>query len=69
MEIKNRNYGTTFTFGLVVRGDLESITNLINFLNTSSLTVAHQEIGQNKMWIKIPNNNILVAQKRETSNK
>ena len=48
----NRNYGTTFTFGIIVRGNLESIQNLVNFLNTSGLKVAHQEIGQEKMWIK-----------------
>lgn len=46
------DYGKTFTFAVVVRGDLESINNLINFLNTSGLVIAHQEIGQEKMYIK-----------------
>lgn len=48
----NENYGKTFTFAIVVRGELELINDLINFLNTSGLTVAHQEIGQEKMYIK-----------------
>lgn len=50
---ENGNYfGKTFTFAVVLRGQLEDINNLINFLNTSGLTVAHQEIGQEKMYIK-----------------
>ena len=44
--------GTVFTFAVVLRGDLESINNLINFLNTSGLTIAHKEIGNVKMYIK-----------------
>jgi hypothetical protein len=44
--------GTNFTFAVVVRGELEEINTLIDFLKKSSLTVAYQEIGQQKMWIK-----------------
>lgn len=51
--MKNGNeYGKTFTFAVVLRGQLEEINSLINFLSTSGLTVAHQQIGQEKMWIK-----------------
>jgi len=45
-------YGKIFTFGVIVRGELEFINNLINFLNTSGLTIAHQELGTKKLWIR-----------------
>ena len=48
----NGNLGTTFTFAVVVRGELEQINALIDFLKASDLVIAHQEIGQIKMWIK-----------------
>lgn len=44
--------GTSFTFAIVVRGKLEHINALIDYLKASDLTVAHHEIGQEKMWIK-----------------
>ena len=44
--------GSKFTFGVVLRGQLEDINILIEFLKQSNLVVAHQEIGQEKMWIK-----------------
>ena len=46
------NIGSKFTFAVVLRGQLEDINLLIEFLKQSNLTVAHQEIGQEKMWIK-----------------
>lgn len=53
MENQDGNIiGNKFTFAVVVRGELEAINKLISFLKASGLTVAHQEIGQNKMWIK-----------------
>lgn len=52
MEKGNGNIGTCFTFAVVVRGELEHINALIDFLKASDLKVAHQEIGQQKMWIK-----------------
>jgi hypothetical protein len=54
----NRNIGTKFTFAVVVRGDLENINELIDFLKNSGLTIAHQKIGQSKMWIKKGDDNI-----------
>jgi len=53
MRNGNENYiGSTFTFGVVLRGQLEDINILIEFLKQSNLTVAHQEISQSKLWIK-----------------
>ena len=53
MRNGNTNFGKVFTYALVIRGELEAINDLINFLNTrSDITVAHQEIGQEKMYIK-----------------
>lgn len=52
MKNGNEKIGTCFTFAVVVRGELEHINMLIDFLKASNLTVAHQEIGQTKMWIK-----------------
>ncbi len=52
MENGNGNIGSKFTFAVVVRGELEDINTLIDFLKNSRLTIAHQQIGQNKMWIK-----------------
>ena len=51
-EIRN-DLGVKFTFAVVVRGELGQINKLIDFLKASDLTVAHQEIGQSKMWIKV----------------
>ena len=50
-EIGN-DLGVKFTFAVVVRGELDQINKLIDFLKASGLTVAHQQIGQKKMWIK-----------------
>jgi len=44
--------GSKFTFAIVIRGELEQINELIDFLKRSDLVIAHQEIGQEKMWIK-----------------
>lgn len=52
MEKGNGKIGTCFTFAVVVRGELEHINQLIDFLKTSDLTIAHQEISQEKLWIK-----------------
>ena len=57
MRNGNGNLGSKFTFGVIVRGELEDINLLIDFLKKSDLTVAFQEIGQNKMWIKMEGNN------------
>ena len=48
----NREIGTCFTFAVVVRGQLVDVNKLIDFLKESDLIIAHQEIGQTKMWIK-----------------
>ena len=55
--MRNGNIGTKFTFGIILRGELEDINLLIDFLKQSGLTVAFQEIGQHKMWIKTEGNN------------
>lgn len=52
MEMEDTKVGNVFTFALVVRGKLPEIQELINYLNVSTLKVAHKEIGQEKMWIK-----------------
>lgn len=52
MKNENQNFGTDFTFAVVIRGQLEDINKLIDFLKTCNLTIAHQEIGTVKMWIK-----------------
>jgi hypothetical protein len=52
MENKNDKIGTCFTFAVVVRGELEAIDSLIDFLKQSDLVIAHQQIGQTRMWIK-----------------
>lgn len=48
----NRKIGTCFTFGVVLRGELEDINLLIEYLKKSNLTVAHQKISDHKMYIK-----------------
>ena len=52
--MKDGNYeiGTCFSFGLVLRGELQEINRLIDFLKASDLRVAYQEISQEKLWIK-----------------
>jgi hypothetical protein len=52
MEKRNEKIGTSFTFAVVVRGELEDINKLIDFLKASNLVIAHQQIGQQKMYIK-----------------
>lgn len=52
MRNGNNEIGTCFTFAVVVRGELEDINKLIDFLKNSELKIAHQEIGQVKMFIK-----------------
>jgi hypothetical protein len=44
--------GTNFTFGLVLRGELEDINKLIEYLKNSNLTVAHQKISDRKMYLR-----------------
>lgn len=51
------SFGAKFTFAAVVRGELSDINELIEFLKASNLTVAHQEIGQVKLWIKRDDDN------------
>lgn len=46
------DFGTCFTFGLVLRGELDQIQELIEYLKASNLVIAHQQIGQHKMYIK-----------------
>ncbi|MCJ7570960.1 MAG: hypothetical protein MUO82_03665 [Candidatus Thermoplasmatota archaeon] len=48
----NEAIGTKFTFAVVIRGELSDINILIDFLKSSNLVIAHQEIGQDRMWIK-----------------
>ena len=50
MEIEDED--TKFTFAVVVRGNLEQINTLMDFLKTSGLVIAHKQIGQEKMWIQ-----------------
>jgi len=51
-KIDGNGFGTKFTYAVVVRGELDEINLLIDFLKASDLTIAHSEIGQNKMWIQ-----------------
>lgn len=52
MENGNKNvFGTKFTYGVVVRGELGQINNLIDFLKASDLVIAYSELGQEKLWI------------------
>ena len=51
-ERENNFLGTKYTFAVVVRGELNEINELIVFLKASNLTVAHQQLGQKKMYIK-----------------
>lgn len=46
------NFGATFTYGLVIRGELSEINRLIDFLKNSDLVIAHSQIGQKKLFIK-----------------
>ena len=48
----NYNFGSKYTYGLVVRGQLSDIQDLIDFLKTSNLIVAHSELGDQKLFIK-----------------
>ena len=45
-------FGTTYTYGLVVRGDLKQINELIDFLKSSNLVIAFNELGTEKLYIK-----------------
>lgn len=49
MKNGNGKIGTCSTFAVVVRGGLEHIDALIDFLKASDLVIAHQEIEQQKM--------------------
>ena len=44
--------GDVFTFAIVVRGQPTHIHELIDFLKTSDLVIAHHQIGQEKMYIR-----------------
>ena len=44
-------FGTKFTYGLVVRGDLSEVNKLVEFLKQSDLVVAYSELGQEKLYI------------------
>ncbi len=46
------NFGTTYSYAVVVRGQLPEINKLMEFLKASELVIAHDEIGQEKLWIK-----------------
>lgn len=53
MEINgNQNFGSKYTYGVVVRGELSEIQELIDFLKNSNLIVAHSELGAQKLFIK-----------------
>jgi hypothetical protein len=52
MRDGNNEIGTCFTFAVVVRGELEEINRLIDFLKASDLKIAHQKISEEKLWIK-----------------
>jgi len=53
MEKENGDvFGTKYTFGLVIRGDITDINSLISFLKASNLTVVHQQMGTKKMYIE-----------------
>ena len=52
MKDGNKNvFGTKFTYGVVVRGDLSEINDLVEFLKASKLVIAYSEMGQEKLWI------------------
>jgi hypothetical protein len=52
MRVGDEKIGSVYTFAVVVRGELEHINMLIDFLKSSELIIAHHEIGQEKMYIK-----------------
>ena len=45
-------FGTTYTYGVVVRGNLDQINLLIDFLKSSDLVIAFNELGTEKLYIK-----------------
>ena len=48
----NNSFGSKYTYGVVVRGELTEIQALIDFLKSSNLVVAHSELGDQKLFIK-----------------
>lgn len=45
------NFDMKFTFAVVVRGEINDINELVEFLKQSNLVIAHKELGQKKLWI------------------
>jgi len=48
----NADFKMNFTFALVLRGEMNDINNLLEFLKRSNLRIAHKQLSQNKLWIK-----------------
>ena len=48
----NNSFGSKFTYGVVVRGELGEIQELIDFLKNSNLVIATSDLGDQKMYIK-----------------
>jgi len=48
----NNNFGSKYTYAVVVRGSLSDINQLVEFLEQSNLVIAHTELGTVKMWIQ-----------------
>ena len=48
----NYNFGSKYTYGVIVRGELSEIQDLIAFLKTTNLIVAHSELGTKKLYFK-----------------
>jgi len=52
MVNEDEEFKMNFTFALVLRGEMNDINNLLEFLKSSNLRIAHSQLSQNKLWIK-----------------
>lgn len=44
--------GKTYSYAIVIRATLPQINDLINYLNSVEVKIAHREISTQKLWIK-----------------
>jgi len=50
--MSDERLGKTYSYAVVVRATLPQINDLINYLNSVELKIAHKEISTEKLWIK-----------------
>lgn len=48
----NDKVGKIYSYAVVIRATLPEIDNLIHYLNSVDVKVAHKEISTDKLWIK-----------------